>query len=319
MNQLRPFYEYEFVVTPTICVPNFCSKNLYVKLEQKNLNGNIKSRTAYYLIRETLKKKTADNLVESSSGNLGLSLGYFSQKIGIHFLCLVDPTVPKRKIKELQKLQIDYKMIDLVGFSDYRSARIHYAKFMDSKEGWAWTNQYENEANVLAHYETTGPELYSQLNGHIDFIVAAVGSGGTLVGCAKYLKEKNPLLKVVAVEPIGSTIFGGVISDYLTVGSGLNGPSKIVRKHWKLFDYYSQVSDSSAVKACNEFKIRENISVGISTGSVLCVAKELSKLYPNKNIVCISADGGENYIDIVKNININDATIPIIKPVGQNF
>jgi cysteine synthase len=297
---LKPYAEYGIVKTPVVCSERYArNKNLYIKLEHFNLNASIKSRTAYFIIKDLLEKGEVVNLVESSSGNLGMSLGYFSQQIGKNFLCLVDPTVPVSKLNAMEMKGVKYKVVQLGNFPDYRTARIHFAKLLDEKEDWIWTNQYDNLANYRAHFETTGPELFEQMDGKIDYLVCAVGTGGTICGTGDYLKKNIKDIKVVAVEPQGSTIFGGTPSKYVTAGSGLSYPSGIVKKYLNVIDYCVKADDACSICECLEFERTEDISVGITTGSVLYAGKHLSSMYPDKKIVCISPDGGEAYSDII--------------------
>ena len=296
MKRLRDYGEYAFVKTQVVCLEKFAgAKNIFVKLEGENLNKSIKSRTAYFLFKDILSRGRFQNVVESSSGNLGLSLGYFAKRLDVNFLCLVDETVPELKLRQLQEADVQYEKVSLGNFPDYRTARITYAKALDRRPDWVWTNQYDNLANAEAHYQTIGPELFEQLNEDIDFFVCSLGSGGTISGVSRYLKEKSPDVKVVAVEPNGSTIFGGETSKYITAGSGLSYPSGIMRAHWNLFDYYAKVSDSMAIQTCLDMQRIENIAVGITSGAALYVAKYLSEKYKDKRITCISPDGGQFY------------------------
>lgn len=321
LKTLKRYKDYGFVTTPVECLKKYSyNNNIFVKLEGYNLNGSIKSRTAYFMFEDILKKGNIYNIVESSSGNLGISLGYFAANLNCNFLCLVDPTVPEPKIKQLREHNIKYKSVSLGKFKDYRSARIAYAKELNEKYNWVWTNQYENRTNSYAHYETTAPELYRQLKGKIDIFVCSVGSGGTISGVSKYLKEKNNNIKVVAVEPYGSTIFGGESCDYLTAGAGLGYPSRLLMRNMQFIDYYVKVEDACAIQTCLKVKFMEGLFLGITSGAVLYVSRYLSELNPHKNIVCISPDNGYLYKDIFTNVNYcNILEKPIIYPIQKNF
>lgn len=319
MKRLKKYDYYNFVKTPVECLHTFSySNNIFVKLESQNLNGNIKSRTAYFILKNIERNCNITNIVESSSGNLGLSLGYFAKEMNLNFLCLVDPSVPIEKIQQLEKNNIIYESVELKDFNDYRTARINYAKELGAKAGWFWTNQYANSSNTEAHYVTTGPELFEQLKGNIDIFVCSVGTGGTISGIAQYLKEQNKAIEIVAVEPSGSTIFGGEPRKYLTAGAGLDAPSKLLIKNIKNIDYYAKVDDSDAIKTCLELLQKEKIFVGITSGSVLFVSKYLSELYPDKNIACVCPDGGELYNDIFLKYKIEQTdTYPQIIPLKR--
>jgi len=300
---LKSFSEYKLGNTPIYCAQRYCSGgHLFLKLESYNMLGSIKDRTAYYIIKDLIdegKLHKDISLVESSSGNLGIALSYFSREVGIHFLCLVDPTLPKAKIDELIKLNVEFEIVSRENHPDCRSARICRARELDQDEAWIWTNQYDNLSNCKSHYETTGPEIWSQMGGAIDYLICSVGTGGTICGVGKFLKDQKPSIKVVAVEPFGSTIFGGEPDEYLSVGAGMHHPTAIITKHDNVIDMYCHVPDLQSLFECAKFQNLESFSVGVTTGSVLAVARQLASDNPNKNIVGISPDNGDKYIDLI--------------------
>lgn len=300
--KLKDFVDYGLGNTPLHKAAIYCrSGNLYLKLEKFSPTGSVKDRAAYYMLKDlietgTLKRGIA--LVESSSGNLGLAIGYFARELGVRFVCLVDPTVPRKKLEQLENAGVEIHQVSLGNSPDYRTARIQLARELSRQPGWIWTNQYDNPANFRAHYETTGPEIWAQTEGQVDYIVCSVGTGGTICGIAHYLKQKNPAIKVVAVEPEGSTIFGGKPGTYLSVGAGLRGPSGIILKYGHNIDYYCKINDQDSIQECVKILVTENLSVGVTTGMVLVVASDLAAHHPDKNVVAIAPDGGENYTDL---------------------
>ena len=281
------------------------SGNLYLKLESANPSGSVKARTAYYMIKELLEADTLKpgvKLVESSSGNLGLALGYFSSELGIPFVCLVDPTIPSEKLMELQMAGVQIDVVSLGACADYRMARIQAAHDLDQQSDWIWTNQYDNPANFKAHYETTGPEIWSQTKGRVNYVVCSVGTGGTICGIGHSLKQRNPSVRVVAVEPDGSTIFGGKPGQYLSVGAGMRHPSGIVERYGQVVDYHCKISDRNALQECVNILHTENLSVGVTAGSVLVVASWLAARHPSETIVAVVSDGGEEYTALTNGI-----------------
>jgi len=297
-------------------VETYCpSGNLYLKLEKYNPTGSVKDRAAYYIfldLIETGKLKPGTVLVESSSGNLGLAIAYFAREVGIRFVCLVDPTVPREKLKQLENAGVEIHVVSLGNSPDYRTARIQLARELNQQPGWIWTNKYDNPANFKAHYETTGPEIWAQTGGQVDYIVCSVGTGGTICGVAHYLKQQNSAVRVIAVEPEGSTIFGGEPGTYLSVGAGMRGPSGIIRKYGQIIDYYCKVNDRDALQECVKILRTEGLSVGVTTGSVLVVASSLAARHPGKNVVAIAPDGGENYTDLFGTVTCsNNATYDV--------
>lgn len=310
MINLKAFIDYRLGNTPIVFANKYSSiGNLYVKLEMLNPNKSIKDRVGYYIVKDlidTHKLKEGVNLVESSSGNLGLSLAYFAKEVGVRFLCLIDPTIPAEKIKELEDAGAELNIVQKGNLPDYRTARIHLASELNKQRDWIWTNQYDNLANYRAHFETTGPEIWKQMNGKIDYVICSVGTGGTICGVGNFIKKCNPKIKIIAVEPSGSTIFGGQSSNYLSVGTGMVNPSGIILGFGKCIDYFCKIDDADAIQECLAFKQFQSISVGISTGSVLKVGKYLATKYPDKNIVVIAPDGGASYETILKSNNYQD-------------
>jgi len=292
---LKPLNSYSVGNTPIYKLDNL---NIYIKMEKFNPNGSIKDRTAYFLIQDILNQKKFNKnitIIESTSGNLGISLDFFARKIEVKFKALIDDTISIDKLKEFQKRKIEY-ILTKSNNLDYRNARIQLAKKLDKKENFIWSNQYDNFANMKAHYISTAPELWKQMNGKIDIVIVSIGTGGTISGIAKFLKEKNSKITICGVEPIGSTIFGGVEKKYINVGIGLKGRDKILKKYINLIDFNFKVSDKDAIELTKRYK---NIGFGISTGYALKVAFDMNEKYPNKNIIVISPDGIENYKEIL--------------------
>lgn len=296
--------------TPIINASNYVtSGNLFVKLEQHNFLKSIKSVTASYLINDIVHRGGITNVVESSSGNLGIALGYFAKLANLEFLCLLDSSVPQSKIDRFASLNIVFEVVNSSQEADPRTARIRYAKQLAQQKGWFWTNQYDNPVNGRAHYEVTGPQMYKQMEEKIDIFICSLGSGGTMAGVSRFLKEMNSNIMVVGVEPAGSTIFGGEPKPYLTAGSGLSKPSKLIEGCYHLINYYYQVEDQNAIYECIRFQETEGVDVGISTGSVLYAARKLCAMYPDKNIVVISPDSGECYKTLIDAYQDNNNNI----------
>ncbi len=293
--------EYCIGDTPLYKANNYCScGSIYLKLEMFNFLGSIKSRTAYYIIKDLFDKDRLHSnttVVESTSGNLGIALSFFTKEFKTNFLCLIDPFINNNKLKQLEELGTNIYEVQRSGDLDYRSSRIKLAQELNSKENYIWVNQYSNPANVLAHYETTGKEIWSQSKGNIDYLVSTVGSGGTISGTALFLKEKNKSIKIIAVEPFGSCIFGGEPANYYSAGAGLAEPSDIIKKYFYLIDEFHKVKDSDAQAECLLFKKREGFSVGHTTGMCLFIARELALKYNKANIVVISPDDEYEFIN----------------------
>ena len=309
--KLKDFHEYGLGSTPLVRLSRYCSRgNLYIKLEKCNPNGSIKDRTAYFIVRDLLttgRLSPKTILVESSSGNLGLALGYFSQELGIEFVCLVDPTIAPDKLRQLLEKNVKVHVVSQGNNPDYRTARIRLANYLDKKPNWIWTNQYGNPSNYKSHYETTGSEIWDQTRGEVDYVVCSVGTGGTICGIGHYLKQKKSEIKIIGVEPVGSTIFGGLPKAYLNAGAGMGYPSELIRKYGDVIDYYCKVKDEDSIQECINLLFKESLSVGITSGSVLKLGLHLAYRYPGSNIVVIAPDGGEKYQEFFKDITPSES------------
>ncbi len=311
---LKSLYDYNIGNTPIIVLDDSEFEGcISLKMECCNQNKSIKDRPAYYMMKslEDEGKLNSDlHIVESTSGNLGLSLAFFANELGIHFTCLVDPTIVMEKRRRLLNAGIDVVDVEKQETdTDYRCARIRVAKEMNKLENYIWTNQYGNPANTEAHYKTTGPEIWSQTKGEVDFVICAMGSGGTISGIAKYMKEKHPDVRIIGVEPYGSTIFGTVSQTYLSVGAGLKGKSLILETYGSLIDQTYVVRDEDAIRECNYLMKKMGVSVGITTGMGVHVARKLKKRNKGKKYIVVSSDNADNYVDLLAKSNEWEAAL----------
>lgn len=302
---LKSMYDYNIGNTPIVTLDDSEFEGCAcLKMECYNQNNSIKDRAAYYMMKSLEKQGKLNSevhIVESTSGNLGLSLGFFANELGIGFTCLVDPTIMMEKRKRLfaagiQVVDVEKKETD----NDYRCARIRVANEMDELENYVWTNQYGNLANIEAHYQTTGPEIWNQMKDEVDFVVCAMGSGGTISGIAKYMKENHSDVQIIGVEPYGSTIFGTVNHTYLSVGAGLNGKSPILEAYGSLIDQAYVVKDEEAIDECNYLMEKLGVSIGITTGMSVHVVRKLKDKYKGKKFVIVSFDNADNYADLLE-------------------
>lgn len=305
MNKLKSIYEYNIGNTPIIVVDDFEFHGcLHIKMECYNQNKSIKDRAAYYMMKaleESNQMNEELQIVESTSGNLGMSLSFFAKILGIQFTCLVDPTIMKQKRVRLTAMGSN--LVDVQRGptdKDYRCARIRIANEMNKQDNIYWTNQYANPANTVAHYNTTGPEIWNQMKGKVDYVICAMGSGGTISGISKYMKEMHPQVKVIGVEPYGSTIYGMVEQTYISAGAGLVGKSELLKNCSSLIDKAYVVKDEDAIAECRFMLNKEGISIGITTGMNVHIARKILQEDPGKHIVVISPDNADSYIDYIK-------------------
>jgi cysteine synthase len=223
-----------------------------------------------------------------------LGLKYVADTQGIQVHCVVDPTVSAVKMKRMREAGIVLEVAELNGHPDYRSARIARARAMEEYDHCVWVNQYANFAGLLAHLETTATEIWHQTEGLVDVVVCSVGSGGTICGIGRALKDKNPKIQIFGVEPEGSTIFGGSPGPYISAGAGFRGPSDLVSRYGSVVDYSSHVADKIAFGRCRQCLESEGISVGISTGAALEIGIRLAQS-SQRQVVVIAPDSGQDY------------------------
>lgn len=279
--------------TPILQIQN---SNIYVKLECFNPTGSIKDRAAKQMILAAIqegKLKTGSIIIEPTSGNTGIGLAAIGRALGYKVLLTMPDSMSEERRKLLRAYGAELILTD--GKKGMRLAiEKAHALARDLPNAFL-PSQFENPQNVLAHYKTTGPELWEQLEGKVDVLVAGIGSGGTITGTGKYLKEKNPKLRIVGVEPAASPVLSqGKAGMHHIEGIGAGFVPEILDT--ALLDEIITVTDQEALDSTKEFIKREGILVGISSGAALFAAKQLEKRYPNKKIVAILPDAGNRYL-----------------------
>ncbi len=275
------------------------------KLEYFNPSGSIKDRTAIGLIYNAIdsgKLKKGMTVVESSSGNLGHALAMLCANMGFKLLCIMDPKTPKANIDLVRAFGGEVCIVTQTDeYGGYQKARIEKARQLAMKNPHMLNlDQYNNPSSNEFHAVTTGQELYRQLQGEIDVLVGAVSTGGSLCGTAKYLKSVKPTIEVVAVEPLGSTIFGGQYKPFLQNGTGLSFvPGNFDER---FIDHKLRVSDKDAFAEVNRCAREFGLLLGGSSGALIHAATQVSQSFDTgKNIVMLLADGGIKYLSTVYN------------------
>lgn len=289
--------------TPLVRVNNLIKKDelkadVLAKLEYFNPAGSVKDRIAKEMILEALEKGLINEnttLIEPTSGNTGIGLSAVATALNLKIII----TMPETMSVERRNLMKAYGAeLVLTPGSEGMKGAIAKAKELASQiENSFITGQFENPANPTAHYKTTGPEIYEQTEGKVDIFVAGVGTGGTISGIGKYLKEKNPEVKVVAVEPASSPVLStgkGGAHKIQGIGAGFV-PETL---DTKIYDEIITVENEDAFATGKEMAKTEGILVGISSGAALYAAKELAKREENagKTIVVLLPDGGDRYL-----------------------
>lgn len=289
--------------TPLVRVNNLIKKDelkadVLAKLEYFNPAGSVKDRIAKEMIQDALEKGLINEnttLIEPTSGNTGIGLSAVATALNLKIII----TMPETMSVERRNLMKAYGAeLVLTPGSEGMKGAIAKAKELASQiENSFIPGQFENPANPTAHYKTTGPEIYEQTEGKVDIFVAGVGTGGTISGIGKYLKEKNPEVKVVAVEPVSSPVLStgkGGAHKIQGIGAGFV-PETL---DTKIYDEIITVENEDAFATGKEMAKTEGILVGISSGAALYAAKELAKREENagKTIVVLLPDGGDRYL-----------------------
>lgn len=289
--------------TPLVRVNNLIKKDelkadVLAKLEYFNPAGSVKDRIAKEMIQDALEKGLINEnttLIEPTSGNTGIGLSAVATALNLKIII----TMPETMSVERRNLMKAYGAeLVLTPGSEGMKGAIAKAKELASQiENSFIPGQFENPANPTAHYKTTGPEIYEQTEGKVDIFVAGVGTGGTISGIGKYLKEKNPEVKVVAVEPASSPVLStgkGGAHKIQGIGAGFV-PETL---NTKIYDEIITVENEDAFATGKEMAKTEGILVGISSGAALYAAKELAKREENagKIIVVLLPDGGDRYL-----------------------
>lgn len=282
--------------TPMVKIENENMADIYLKLESFNPGGSIKDRPALYMIEEgerTGSLKKDGTIIEPTSGNMGIAISMIARAKGYKVIIVMPETMSEER-KMLMKAY-GAELILTEG-SEGMNGSVELAKELAEKNNYFMPSQFENEANFLSHYETTSEETLKDLDSKIDGFVAGVGTGGTITGIGKRLKEINKNIEVVAVEPDSSAILSGEDpSSHKIQGIGANFIPKILDRD--LIDKIIRVKDEVAFKYSRKLANEYGILSGISSGANFYGAIELAKkLGKGKNVVTILPDNGERYL-----------------------
>lgn len=275
---------------------NLCSC-IYAKLEYFNTTGSVKDRIALAMIEDAIKNNKLQKgglIVEPTSGNTGIGIASVATSMGFKAKIVMPETMSVERRQLIKAYGAEVILSD--GKLGMKGA-IAKAKEIAEAEGGLILGQFDNPANVEAHYRTTGPEIYEDLDGKVDVFVAGVGTGGTITGVGKYLKEKNKNVKIVAVEPAASPVLSqGVAGPHKIQGIGAGFVPSIFDRN--VIDEIITVSNEDAFATSKNFGKTEGVLVGISAGAALFAAISLAKReeYKGKNIVVLLPDSGDRYL-----------------------
>ena len=288
--ELNKYSEAKGIETPVIA-----------KVEYFNPGGSVKDRIALAMIEDAEQRgilKPGATIIEPTSGNTGVGLALVSAVRGYHLILTMPDTMSVERRNLVKAYGAEVRLTP--GKDGMKGAISAAEELRNSIPGSVILQQFENAANPAKHYATTGPEIWSQTDGKVDIFVAGVGTGGTISGVGKYLKEQNPQVKVVAVEPKSSPVLNG----------GQSGPHKIqgigagfVPRTYdaQVIDEVFDVENDEAIRTGREVAQQEGLLVGISAGAALYAAIEVAKRPENKGkrIVVLLPDTGERYLSTV--------------------
>ena len=271
---------------------------ILAKLEYFNPAGSAKDRVAKQMIADAEasgKLKKGSTIIEPTSGNTGIGLASAAASLGYKCVLVMPDSMSVERINLLKAYGAEVVLSE--GAKGMAGAVAKADELAKNIPGSFIAGQFENPSNPKAHYLTTGPEIWADTDGKIDIFVATVGTGGTLTGTAKYLKEKNPNIKIVAVEPASSPLLSeGKAGPHKIQGIGANFVPEILDTD--LYDEVLTVTDDDAYKAANAIAKLEGILVGISSGAAVSAAAQIGKRPENagKNIVTVLPDSGDRYM-----------------------
>lgn len=274
--------------------------NIIVKLEYLNPAGSIKDRIALSIIEDYEEKgllREGSTIIEPTSGNTGIGLAMVCAYKGYHLIIMMPSTMSKERIDLMKAYGAEVILTD--GKKGMKGAIEKANELHETIPDSIIAGQFENSANPLAHYKTTGPEIYKDSEGKVDILVAGIGTGGTITGIGKYLKEQNENVEIVGVEPFDSPVLTkGTSGPHKLQGIGAGFvPDTLDRD---VYDRVVTVKTEEAYDTLKNLAKLEGIFVGVSSGAALYAASLLAKEEENrgKNIVVILPDGGNRYLSL---------------------
>jgi len=298
--------------TPLIKL-NYPSKitgcNIYGKAEFLNPGGSIKDRAAKAIILDAIKDgklKDGGTIVEGTAGNTGIGLGLVGNSMGFKTIIVMPETQSQEKKDALNLIGCELKLVPALPYSNpgnyiRQSETLANELNKSERNGVLWANQFDNISNMNGHFDTTGPEIWAQLDGKVDGFTCAVGTGGTLAGVSKYLKDKKEDVKIFLSDPYGSALYNYYKNDELkaegnSITEGI-GQGRITENLKQLVvDDAVRINDKEALEMIFKLLKEEGLFLGGSSGINVCGAiKMAEKLGPGHNIVTILCDSGQRY------------------------
>ncbi len=293
--------------TPLIRLNSFSDETgceILGKAEFLNPGGSVKDRAALYIIKDAEEKgllKPGGTVVEGTAGNTGIGLAHICNARGYKCLIVIPDNQSQEKIDALKTLGAEVRTVPAVPYKDPNNYVKLSGRLAAEMENAIWANQFDNVANRRSHYETTGPEIWEQTDGKIDAWVAATGTGGTFAGVSMFLKSKNPAIKTVLADPMGSGLYsyfktGEIKTEGSSITEGIGTSRVTANMENAPVDDAIQIDDTEAVRVIYQLLRKEGLfmggSVGINVGAAVALAKQMG---PGNTIVTVLCDGGARY------------------------
>ena len=293
--------------TPLIRINSFSEETgceIFGKAEFLNPGGSVKDRAALYIIQDAEKKgyiKPGGTVVEGTAGNTGIGLTHICNAKGYKCLIVIPETQSQEKMEALRTLGAEVRPVPAVPYKDPNNYVKVSGRLAAEMENAIWANQFDNLANRQAHYETTGAEIWEQTDGKVDAWVAATGTGGTYAGVTLFLKEKNPDVRCVVADPMGSGLYsyvktGEINPEGSSVTEGIGNSRVTANMEGVPIDDAIQVDDHECIRVIYQLLRQDGLfmggSVGINVGAAVALAKEMG---PGHTIVTVLCDSGSRY------------------------
>lgn len=284
--------------TPLLKIKTNTNANIFVKLECFNPAGSAKDRVAYSIIKDAEEKgilKKGSTIIEPTSGNTGIGIASMGVSRGYRVIIVMPDTMSVERRKLMTAYGAELVLTD--GNLGMNGAIAKAEELQKEIPNSIVAGQFVNPANAMAHYKTTGPEIWNDTDGKVDVFVAGVGTGGTITGVGEYLKEQNPHIEIVAIEPDTSAVLSGESAGaHKLQGIGAGFIPEVL--NIKVIDKIIKVSAENAYNTARNLAKSEGILVGISSGAALYGALTLAEKeeYKGKNIVVLLPDTGDRYL-----------------------
>jgi cysteine synthase B len=283
------------------------NSNIFAKLEWYNPFGSVKDRPAVWMITEAEKqgllKRGKSVIMEPTSGNTGIALAGMAKMLGYRFEAVIPQKVSEETKMILKKfgckmLETEDDLCPRVGPGTDQSIALASAIVKGHPGEYFMPNQYENDANFMAHYYSTAPEIWKDSEGKVAHFVTGVGTGGTVTGVGKFLKERNPNIKIHGVEPQKGHHIQGLRS------LKESEPPVLLSRRLEVIDHWMEITDKEAFETVRAIADKEGLFVGPSSGAVFAAAIKVAEEHPSENIVAIFADDARKYKSVYKEFRI---------------